>query len=628
MMKNISVVVWFAVLTSLPLNAAEWTYDGPTQGLDSGSLSAFLAQDAIQDGDTILLSTTAGKEGVYTLQLDWSGVEVTKSLTFRANPVVSVKGNLLVTAPAVRFEGILVQKAGNDARTKTLVTLRGSEAKLMRAAFADCTFNNADYSSFSDKGNIINAEYADVLVTNVVFNGCKSNQHGGCGYFKDCHLSVLDTVITNCQTRANKVNGAGFALEQTVCGITNCQFLCNGNAVAHSPYNYGEALSVIGGDSVEKCRLDVSNCRFEGNYGVGACIGTASIMTGAIRCADCTFVGNTSLTSSLGPVFCSYTGGASDDLSVSFERCYMASNRTATGSAVLYSSCQLTMADCLIEANDGGTMGAYQGNGGILTIYSPASFARCVFRRNRIADDYDLGGGGVFRVPGNANRGELLSCDSCLFDSNAISGAKGGAVFSGRGGTGTFVNSTFIGNSAEHGGSVFGCSGSFNNYTSVKVRFCTFADNVSGDGVGCVCLSQSTDSELVGCAFARNVSSEDVPEVSLVNNGKLALVSGCYLNVSSSQAATLSDNILPADVPWSSSGIARELADNKGQRLFNGEILQTLALNDRSPLRNGAPYLADVAVDARNVMRIPKNGRVDIGAYQFVPPSGLMLLIR
>lgn len=273
-------------------------------------------------------------------------------------------------------------------------------------------------------------------------------------------------------------------------------------------------------------------------------------------------------------------------------------------------------------------MGANQGNGGILTVYLPATFSRCVFRRNRITDDYALGGGGVFRIPGNANRGDIIACDACLFVFNAITGAKGGTIFTGSGGTGTFVNSTFVGNSAEHGGSVFGCSGIFNNYTSVKVRFCTFADNVSGDGVGCVHLSQSTDSELVGCAFARNVVSEDAPEVSLTNNGKLALVSGCYLNVSSSQAETFSGNILPADVPWSSSGIARELADNKGQRLFNGEILQTLALDDRSPLRNGAPYLAGVAVDARNVMRIPKNGRVDIGAYQFVPPSGLMLLIR
>lgn len=620
------LLVGLVSLTCLTLRGTEWAYDGPTQGLTPEAFSTFLSQPDIKDGDTILISTKAGKESVYTYQLDWSGVEVTKSLTFRANPVASVRGDLLVTASAVRFDGILVQKAGQDTRNKTLISLNGRPEGVISATFADCTFNSANYPSFSDKGNIINAEYADVLVTNVVFNGCTSNQHGGCGYFKDCRLSVLDTVITNCQTRANKVNGAGFALEQTVCGITNCQFLCNGNGYPNSPYNYGEALSVIGGDSVEKCRLDVSNCRFEGNYGVGACIGTASVMTGVVHCADCTFVGNTSLTSSLGPVFCSYKGDVSDDLSVSFERCYMASNRTASGSAVIYSACRLSMADCVIEDNDGGRM--TETYGGILTICSPASFARCVFRRNRIVDDYGLGGGGVFRVPGNANRGELLSCDSCLFVSNAISGAKGGAVFSGRGGTGTFVNSTFIGNSAEHGGSVFGCSGSFNNYTSVKVRFCTFADNVSGDGVGCVHLSQSTDSELVGCAFARNVVSEDVLEVSLTNNGKLALVSGCYLNVLSSQAATLSDNILPADVPWSSSGIARELADNKGQSLFNGEILQTLALNDRSPLRNGAPYLADVAVDARNVMRIPKNGRVDIGAYQFVPPSGLILLIR
>jgi len=132
------------------------------------------------------------------------------------------------------------------------------------------------------------------------------------------------------------------------------------------------------------------------------------------------------------------------------------------GGALIILSSSPTIVDCVFQDNAAITQG---GGAYVVEIGADPRFERCVFRRN---DGGLLGGGGI-SVSFNA----MITMERCLFEDNV--GAQGGALREDFILGARYLNCAFVGNEAtDEGGGIFLQYG-----TNTELVQCTVADNLT-----------------------------------------------------------------------------------------------------------------------------------------------------
>ncbi len=303
---------------------------------------------------------------------------------------------------------------------------------------------------------------------------------------------VLDPSLDDNSFHLITANGSDLVVEGFV--ITGAASNAANGAELY-PMDSGGGLLVVAGN------VTVQSCTFTGNIlnaqggGVGLYLGTQAVMI------DCTVIGNRGSSgggiymrdgSSLTMINCDVSGNTSGNEGagvfaqggeLSAVDCIFNDNinQFGDGGGIHALGMTLTLTNCTISGNDGGSEG-----GGLYIHFTSGNIASCTFGGNSAT----RGGGVYMDSPGGG-----VAFDGCTFDSNtAIS--NGGAL-NHRGGSVTMTDTLFTGNNSTKGGAVYAI-------VDGLYRNCVFLDNESEWGGA---VFDNGGSDFVGCLFADNTAS-------------------------------------------------------------------------------------------------------------------------
>ena len=239
-----------------------------------------------------------------------------------------------------------------------------------------------------------------------------------------------------------------------------CNFVRNKVGRADRYVARGGAVCTVASD------VELTQCRFVDNEALSACAqgGALNFGDGELVVTDCEFVGNKAGTRGEEETY----GGSCEmfNASVVFSGCRFQDNEAANGGAIYTAFCEyVKTSDCDFIGN----VARHKGGAMHTQDHSHLMLARCVFKNNTAATDYEGFGGALF-VSGRH------WVHSCVFEGNRVE----------------------RGNQLEgHGGGVFAYV-SFGHYVN-----CIFLDNEAAEDGGGLSVDGSTVS-LVNCVLTRN----------------------------------------------------------------------------------------------------------------------------
>ena len=466
-------------------------------------------------------------------------------------------------------------------------------------------------------------------------------------------------IIENCRFEDNSMTAASGRYSSLVyasnssraegtCTIRGCQFknntsTGNGTCVVADAGESGEVLvdgcafvgnATTGGmaaDILVKASATVTGCAFTNSAAVRG--GAIGLVKGTVAdVTDSVFYGCRAVFSNEGG-----TGGAFylEEATGSVSRCTFESNVSDRGAGVVRvgKSAKFSATDSVFRNNacgrQGGVAFADVSDSPASATYGSLEFVGCTFEGNeaRCTDDGDtrsnIHGGGVVAL-GNNTTGESvfapLFVDRCVFRNNTAHGS-GGAIYM-RNASNTpadcrvdIRNSLFVGNSA-------GCNGGAINYIAYQasVENCTFVDNTAGSS---------------GPNIYHRWTSTLVNSILAGTQGDLG---GTF-------------SLQTANTSLYQNSIQAGRADGNMRSCFNGNACQNLdgiadvrfsdatggdySIRGSSPARDAGTvraWMSDGGLDLAGSPRVwpllADNGRVDIGAYEFISRTGTTLLFR
>ncbi len=340
--------------------------------------------------------------------------------------------------------------ANNTENSYCVVTASGTSATAVLDGFT-LTGGNANGSgSPYDGGGGLRCDTGSPTVAHCRFYRNWGTYAGG----MDDATSSSGT-LTDCVFQQNKaLYGAGglSIYDGSNPTVLNCNF------VENSSSNWGGAIRAL-----VNCQPTIIGCVFTNNtasYG-GA---VASFENCQPAIAGCVFSNNTA-TSSGGALAISFYGSGVPG-TVQLTACTFIRNQaTGQGGAIISDGCNLTMSQCVVQANSADSGGGlYNMNSDGITMVA-VRLTNCSFDGNVAS-----AGGGVY----NYLTGSAVT--NCRFGSNSASHA-GGGMYSYLGGlnlAASLVNCTFAGNAASAGG------GLYTGYGDTTFANCILWNNTGG----------------------------------------------------------------------------------------------------------------------------------------------------
>jgi uncharacterized repeat protein (TIGR01451 family) len=347
--------------------------------------------------------------------------------------------------------------------------------------------------------------------------------------------------------------------------------------------------------------------------------------------------------------------GAGTVLIIDSGEAAVVSGITVTGGGVggILNSGTLTLTDSMVTGNTVGASGAgaavgnapgatlalnhsgvtNNSGGGIINTEATLTITSSTVSGNIISGDEASNGGGIYNNSGtltidastisdntvhNGGAG-ILNVGTATIRGSTISGNTG--TFGGGGGiqnassTLTIENSTISGNTAEFGGAIEDIVGG-----TVDIRYSTIAGNTAtaaSSGGGIINLFGAVET-VASTIIANNTGDNCVfvfPSGAGISDGGYNIDDGTTCGFSSANHSFPSTNPL-----LDAAGLAG-----------NGGPTQTIALQPGSPAIDAIPPNVNgcgttITTDQRGVSR-PQGSGCDIGAFEFVPPSGADLAI-
>ena len=495
--------------------------------------------------------------------------------------------------------------------------------------------------------NLYRSTIRDLTVTNGFSTSETAGIYANSGFISNC-------VVTCCRIASpgtQEVRGGGVFLhggticdsEVSYCSITNTAL------AAHNVWARGGGCLCEYQDVVRNVRfIECKNSAAYGNHTGGALYGEPKILDG------CDFIGCTAS-----------SGAGAVELSMAsvVTNCLFEGNYGKTGG--LYAGYNTEVVDCSFVGNL--SIGSYRGGGATLETGSS------------IRDSYFLGntnlvqnGGGIYTF-GNVTR--------CYFEQNAASadGCTGGAIGSG-GGVYAVRDCVFLNNSAALGAAFYrrdsnerttiaNCIFKENSATKADwggivrcscLRNCYLADNTAAN-IACATVAESTTfydntpdyggafvmwavEGVTNCLFVSNKNSAGSEKnIVAFNNPPAGHISHTAMTASDLDPALFADgdgngniirdesglglsDVLAGDLRPKAHSILRDAAvslDWMPQARDLGDGTWTLAFAD--DVRKTSMRMSFNKVNARI---FPEGGLPDIGCFEYVPKSGLILLFR
>ena len=319
---------------------------------------------------------------------------------------------------------------------------------------------------------------------------------------------------------------------------------------------------------MERCRITRNN-----SYGVNSWDGGAIHVDigspGIVTLNACEISGNSTHVNGDGIYF-------GIGVSATLSNCVVSGNSCA-GGAIGNHAQSLTLLDCSITNNNGGS-----------GIYTEGSITaqRCTVANNRISGN----GAGFYLTSYGTN-----TFVNCTIYGNVSSNGTGGGIYINSGLT-TIYNSTVAGNAASNGGGgIYNLYGTCMAYSTIVAgNTASFCPDISG-------LSSAADHCLIGNNTNGGNTYVTMPPAGQPN------AYGSYVGT----GTTPLDPLLqpPAD---------------------NGGATPTCALQRGSPAVDHGRNPLGLATDQRFLVKYPRQYGLatDIGAYEYQPPGGTLMLFR
>jgi len=485
----------------------------------------------------------------------------------------------------------------------------------------------------------------------VVVNNSAPGKMGGAIYCQNnwAKIIAIDTVFKNNSAKTGGVLGGHWAYGYE---FDNC--LIEGNSADEDGgvvrmYLMTNDLDTASAGVFKSC-IVTNNTANQGGV-INSAIGTETF-------EDCLLIDNR--TTSYGSVVYQALSGAKN---VIFRRSRIIRNE-GRGAGVIYANRgKIHMYDSLFEGNVDYPGNNYL-NGGIMWGRSSnyTLVSNCVFKSNaalNLGSATGNGNNGVFCIWEDAAGFEII--DS-TFDSNYAENSTG--VLRIRGGTNLVQNCTFKNNSSgdDDGAVVYVHSDKVSATSQTTFNNCTFYNNTAGiDGGtarrGVIYITGSYNPvEINHCTFVGNRAdyaavfhnSTTVPQVTMRNTvladnrehndtlrdvrGAFEVIENCAMNSSAAHYTALAEGSYSDNYFNCTAEDLKllPLADNDSLvEHLDGTFLQTIAFETRSLLRDKAGFTAGLLTDARGYPRAdPNTGKPDIGAYEFAPVTGTLLLVN
>lgn len=545
---------------------------------------------------------------------------------------------------------------GGFVGTESDISQRPIDRDPVNASPAQDTIFSGDIGAagFSDNSNRIlelNAPGGQSLVERIVITGAEFASTSDGALLLNSNVSgtpvIRDTlIITNRGGR-----GAGVNINSARATFENCNFIDNintndfggaVNAFASPQLTFSYCLfqqnsATVGGGgavNVGGTAVTFTGCSFFSNsaLGEGGAVRVSDFTTPSTASfTDCFFNSNTSLgTNTGGAVLVRNSAG-------SFTNCYLSQNTAAQGGAIggqdagslAVDSCTFfdntanfggalfpnnlttTIANSLFNANQAGTGGALMNSFGLSIEIEDTDF---------IANHATTGEGGALY-----NFGDAITARGCLFQSNSTT-TGGGALYTGSG-TPRFLNCRFIANTSLGSGAAAivqggvplfaGCLFRNNTAAAFGAAYSATGPNAGGSIINCTIINNT--SSFVGSAI-RNVGPLTIANSIIRDNAAASQIDGSNYTINycnTTQAVTGVGNI-NADPLFSAPGLNQfsilsgsPCIDAGDTAALPADLLEDLVGN---PRRADDPATTDTGAGS--------TPRVDIGAFEFTPPTG------
>lgn len=493
----------------------------------------------------------------------------------------SVISNCVVRNCAVSFASDeALQGAGIYAKNTRIVDTVVSNCSLT-ATFANKTTNTMGGGLVAEG----QSEIVRGLVTNCFVSGSPKDAktlRGG-GVFLN-GVSATELTVVGCKacdaSGNNRAYGGGGVL--TAAGaITNCSFVANtaqgygGGLVAKDGNTWTDVTVVGGGISNNVSALEAGGIYF--------CSGTLDGVT---------IAGN----EATGGVGAGLSGSGSTTLGIRIANCRFLANigRKSCGALQLQNPPSSTVVtNCQFVGNSSSVAGVTSGNSGVVSLYKATGnfqIRDCVFTNNVAVGSEPL----VSAYGKDATYVTDSSVRNCLFADNAVASVL------------SMTPATTV-----------GCAG-------VAIENCTVVSNVLSR-TSSFALAYPGDANapyyrVRNCAFLGNLRTNASP-VKVANVQQKHLTYGCIQNSFSDEQTdtwfyTFTNDVTKANVIGTATAFASPMAGDWRPR------------SRRSPLVDAGVSCGwhEGAKDLAGNPRI--SGTVDIGAFEYCPKNGLMLLVR
>jgi predicted outer membrane repeat protein len=311
--------------------------------------------------------------------------------------------------------------------------------------------------------------------------------------------------------------------------------------------------------------------------------------------------------------------------SPTFINCTFYNNVTSEkGGGMYLNNATPAITNCSFKNNSANSRG-----GGIYSINSRPFITNCTFLSNGATT-----GGGI------ANENGKITITGCTFTING--GTLGGAIYS-TGAAATITHSVFKGNQTVNGGGAIylydESSGSPTSYVN-----CLFSGNVSQTSAGAIYNKVNTNCFFINCTISGSWAATAGGAIqSFISGAGVTTISNTIIynnnsGISTSGNPLVINNSLVQGVTTTSngniSGSTNPLFVNPnpyGQSTRGDYRLQTC-----SPVinkGNNSYYTSTITTDLDNNVRFYKNGKIDMGAYEWpgeptVTPGGSIVYVK
>jgi len=395
-----------------------------------------------------------------------------------------------------------------------------------------------------------------------ITNGYTGNRSGGIY----CRNSAL--TISNCNIRGNKLwggrgggYGGGISVMDGIYLINNC-------TISNNSTEHGGG----GGISCLRSGLTVSNCTINGNSGDAV---------GGIDCEDSiAIISDSTIRSNEG-----YRVG---------------------GGISCYRNC-MTISDCNISDNRSGRFCLYSQGGGIKCYDSNSTIVNCIIRGNSARE-----GGGFYCRDSTSTICNCKISDNMTCHETTLVGQCEG---SGSGiccdwSSSTIKNCIISGNTSGEGGGI--C---FRNSSSI-ISNCTLAGNSSYNGNSVACISPWWQAQYPSSVEVSSCIMWNRGDEIFNNDGSTITVS--YSNIQGGWEGQGNIDIDPCFVDpgfWDANGTPEDANDDFWVEGDYHLLAGSLCINAGDPNYVADPNENDLDGNPRVI-----NGRIDMGAYEFIPP--------